>query len=551
VREIVIRVLEHRGSAMDDPPKATFGRGGGRIGRAEDNDLVLFDSDRMISRVHAEIVWRENGFYLVVRGGNPMQVSGAPLANGDETPLHVGDEIVIGPYRMRVDDVAGAAYVAAGVTPPPSAIDDPLGLGFGRAGGAPGPGAGGADPLGMDLFGSPAPPSPGAAPVAAGPPAATPAARGVVGQAPANRLPDDFDPFKDLFGAPPAAPAPSRAASPLPGSSEPRIDDLFGLGSAKSADPFSANPLFAVPTAADAGASDPLALFGGAAAAPSPQAPVHDHTPDIHAPFTPPVVRFDQAPPVAASPDATRVGDPASTPAPPPAGAAAAPAATPPPAAMRQASGGAPAAGATTAPPDELLAALLEGLGATDLAIPGGVSPELMRRIGVLLRESLGGTLDLLRARQSIKQEMRADMTMMSARGNNPLKFSPDVSVAISQMLNPRMRGFLEPEQAVREAFADLRSHEMGMMAGLRAALERLLGRFDPASLESRIEGRSLLGNLLAGSRKAQLWEAYTALYREISQESKEDFQSVLGRAFVDAYKEQSQRASDASEGDA
>jgi len=48
-----------------------------------------------------------------------------------------------------------------------------------------------------------------------------------------------------------------------------------------------------------------------------------------------------------------------------------------------------------------------------------------MEAIGQLLREAVQGTLDLLRARGLTKSEMRADVTMIMAQDNNPLKFSP------------------------------------------------------------------------------------------------------------------------------
>ena len=76
--------------------------------------------------------------------------------------------------------------------------------------------------------------------------------------------------------------------------------------------------------------------------------------------------------------------------------------------------------------------ALRAGLGLPDLPLPQGLNVELMERIGRLLREATQGTLDLLLARAATKREVRAELTVISARGNNPLKFSPDVALASS-----------------------------------------------------------------------------------------------------------------------
>ena len=49
----------------------------------------------------------------------------------------------------------------------------------------------------------------------------------------------------------------------------------------------------------------------------------------------------------------------------------------------------------------------------------------------------------------------------------------------------------------MRDAFDDLRAHQLGVMAGMRAALEGVLQRFDPAQLEGKLTRRSGIGSLL------------------------------------------------------
>jgi FHA domain-containing protein len=145
----------------------------------------------------------------------------------------------------------------------------------------------------------------------------------------------------------------------------------------------------------------------------------------------------------------------------------------------------------------------------------------------------------LLLARAMTKREVRADVTMIFSKGNNPLKFSPDVSVALAHLLNPQGRGFLGPEEAMREAFGDLRAHQLGFVAGMRAAVEGLLQRFGPEALEQRQTQKSMLDSLLPINRRAKLWDLYQQLYRDIAEEAEEDFHAVLGREFVRAYEEQ------------
>jgi FHA domain-containing protein len=189
-----------------------------------------------------------------------------------------------------------------------------------------------------------------------------------------------------------------------------------------------------------------------------------------------------------------------------------------------------------------LAQAFVAGLGMGDVPLLPHMTPELMERIGRLLREATQGTLDLLRARAIAKREVRAELTMIVSRDNNPLKFSPSVEVALMHLLAPHGKGFLPPVDAMRDAYDDLRSHELGFMAGLRAALAGVLARFDPAMLEKRLSERSMLDTLLPMNRRVKLWDLYTELYRDIASEAEDDFHALFGREFLRAYEEQVKR---------
>ncbi|WP_046115832.1 type VI secretion system-associated FHA domain protein TagH [Aquincola tertiaricarbonis] len=537
---------------------ATFDELGGTVGRADNNQLVLPDPDRSISRVHAQVVFRHGAFALVDRGSNPVLVNGTPLGNGREAPLKQGDTLQIGGYLIGVSlgqhttakdlfaDLfgdAGAKAPAAPPRPPP--------------------------PLFTQSFG----PTPVAAPPA-------PAAGA------ASVIPDDWDPF-----APSPAPAsvatPFGAQPPVAGGSSPYIPDLplqapsagnsldalFNLGGS-GADPFAGSPL-AAPlagpnTAADA---DPLRALGLQATPVAPSA--SDHVSDLNTPWMAPPLREAVPPAPAMAPPVVPAPAPLPPPAlppgavlswdqpsretkvvtlpgvrrvPPPEPPAPSPAPAPtleagwmaeadprtmirPPSAPRAA-----AVGTTPAPaPDELLAALAEGLGLPAAELRG-LDADQLRRVGALLRESTRGAVELLVARAAIKREMRADVTLMAARENNPLKFSPNVEVALKHLLGAPTPGFMGPTEAMRDAFDDLRAHQLGVMAGMRAALEGVLQRFDPAVLEAKISKRSGLAGLLPSGRKAQLWEQFQQLYSQLSAEAADDFQELFGKAFRKAY---------------
>jgi FHA domain-containing protein len=131
---------------------------------------------------------------------------------------------------------------------------------------------------------------------------------------------------------------------------------------------------------------------------------------------------------------------------------------------------------------------------------------------------------------------------MIQSRNNNPLKFSPDAQGALEQLLQPPLRGFMAGPAAVNDAMHDLVGHTIGTMAGMRAALEGVLQRFQPSVLEGKLVGSSVLDTLLPMNRRARLWELYLQHYETIRQEAQEDFHALFGKAFVAAYEQQLDR---------
>jgi type VI secretion system FHA domain protein len=92
---------------------------------------------------------------------------------------------------------------------------------------------------------------------------------------------------------------------------------------------------------------------------------------------------------------------------------------------------------------------------------------------------------------------------------------------------------FLPPVQAVQDACDDLRVHEIALMAGMRAAFQGVLKRFDPQRIEREIE-RQAGGFTL--NKKVKLWEAFVALHQHLSDEADDDLLRVFGKEFLGTY---------------
>ncbi len=259
---------------------------------------------------------------------------------------------------------------------------------------------------------------------------------------------------------------------------------------------------------------------------PPDASPVQAAPPVAAQPFVAPA----PPPPVAAAPVAAL---PAAA---PPTHAAAVPAPVPPASVSPAAAPAPPGEGSADAA--AILAAFLEGAGVPRLEV-GGDPVAYFRGVGGLFALMIESLRDVLMSRAAVKGEFGVEQTMLRARDNNALKFSVTPQDAVAALLSPGRPGYMAPERAAREAFEDVRLHQLAVMAGVQAALFNLLRTFDPQVLEGRLQKGSMLEGVLPGARRARLWDAFCAAYRDIARDADGDFQQVFGREFARAYAEQ------------
>lgn len=490
---ISISAVSYNGDQVA-PLAARFDEAGGSIGRSDGNRLILPDPDLTISRVHAEIVHRGGGDFAVVnRGSNPITLNGESLSSGAHAAIAANDELHIGGYVLRV----GAAGPST-----PRAVDT-------MPGGIPADW----DPFAVD---APAPPPSTLSPAA--PPARRASAANVGGEGSLDALfglqdaaaADSLATWGQAVAAPSVPPAlPSAVPAQL--SSIERMDRSAPPGSVLSWNLPSGESITTI------GIAGPVVVQSPAVAEPAVDLLIPDAA---------------SAPVAAPRPEPARAE---------PRGAArfAAPAWRPPggdvfadaPRAV-----GSPASAADLA---ALTLAWRESLNAQGLPPEAlTLTPALLRLLGRLLREATQGTIDLLAARTALKREIRAEVTMIVARENNPLKFSASADVALAHLLGAPERGFMPGDHAMRDAYDDLRAHQFATLAGMRAALEGIFTRFDPAVLEAKLAQKSLVESLLPSSRKARMWDLFNEMYGQIAAEASDDFHELFGKAFLRAYEE-------------
>ena len=461
-------------------PEKLMDRGVISIGRASDNDWVLPDPERLVSARHCSIQYKDGRYYLTDNSTNGVELltAGVRLRRGNSEPLQDGEVIRIGDYEIS----ARIDFNLGSADALPFAVDSSNSF--------------------EALMGRQQP-LPSAAPVFPSVPVAQ-----FQGGSALDTMPDLFD-----FLAP----------SPTPPATQPdhvpaEQHDFRPPAPTSIPAPIVEAP---VPAVAPAVIPEDWDLF---ADTPAPRAPAPLPVPPLE-PVAPLPLSLPPQP------------QPQPQPQPVPVAVA--------PAAPAESPLSAPLAQPTPTPASQqadLLQAFLRGAGLDQLRIDKEQAEAQMENIGRSYRLMVEGLIDVLRARSSLKGEFRMQQTMIRPVENNPLKFAPNVDEAMLLMLRHSSQAFMSADQAVHDSFDDLRAHQLAVMAGVEAAIKHLLQRFEPAELEARMGKPGGLSNLFSGSRQAQYWQQFTALYSQISREAQDDFQDLFGREFSRAYEEHSSR---------
>ncbi len=550
--------------AGHQPPQGScdFYAPGGTIGRGTDNNLVLPDDDRAISRLQAIVHVAADGECKITNRGNVTRVvlNEIPLERGRQVELQDGDILAIDDYRIEVSDLLQDSQpisrMAASGQPPVTA--------------------------------KPSTPAPSAAPtVAEAAPTAVPSEIwdslmqefSIADSISSSRAKPQADNAPNPFAEPKTAERNPEDPLAMFADSEPLFerppvatDDLFADDT-----PFDRDSIFAdvtpttlvppvekpaQPVADEPQAElDPLALFGGDASAKTAR---HDDPLGLMggAPLTS-VDAFSNEEPaktVADEPDAA-FDSPllmAQPPQEPPAAAREeAPEITlPTPQAVARQAAQTPKgrlridpvrhehqATSTSQPGNgevlqgELLEALLEGMGLGDMQPVPQFDKENMRQLGQMLSMFSQGTVALLSSRSILKRGVKADMTMVLDDANNPFKLLPSGKTVLMQMFGARMPGFMPPKKSVRDALIDLQAHQLGMISGIRAIIAAMLQSFNPEQLEEEAKRDGHTSRLaLPASRKAALWDYFVRTYGETAGEIEDDFHTLFGEAFLYAY---------------
>jgi type VI secretion system protein ImpI len=480
--------LENETSLPDGGPVSisVTGRRGLDIGRDQYLDWVLPDPSRFISGKHCEIRYREGQYWLMDVSTNGTFLNGSEFRVDGTQPLKSGDRIEIGRYIIAVMIEAEAGDVTEAGQPQGS-----------------GPAA---------LWDIQQPSAPAINPQALRQPSIS---AGLSSLDPLDWIADI--PASSPFSAPDRIPSPVAPAFASPPVDQPApVMSVVGPASPRAA------PMDWDATSAYEPPAPPLAIISrpslpeSSADRGAPQPATFDAA--IRAALTiEPRITTETA---AQQPEPVM---PRATPMPPPAPISALPPLSPaiPPAGA--ASGG-------------FRAAFARGAGVDESVIAAQSEQAFAEMLGVFVRLTTDNLRQLHMARAQSKGAMRsANMTMIQAVDNNPLRFSPTTEDALRILFGPQTTSYLSPQKALESSFHDLKKHQMAVFGAMQTALGKLIEDLDPAKIDAGLEQEKGVSSLMR-SRQTRLWERYETAWKARAGTSEHGMLDVFMRLFSEAY---------------
>jgi predicted component of type VI protein secretion system len=110
---LVLQGIALNEEPLSQPLIGRFDERGGTVGRSDNATFTLPDPERMISRTQAQILHRDDGYWIEnVSSANSILHNGRPLSAGMRVTVRDGDEIRIGGYTLLASSENDAATAA-------------------------------------------------------------------------------------------------------------------------------------------------------------------------------------------------------------------------------------------------------------------------------------------------------------------------------------------------------------------------------------------------------------------------------------------------------
>ncbi len=182
--------------------------------------------------------------------------------------------------------------------------------------------------------------------------------------------------------------------------------------------------------------------------------------------------------------------------------------------------------------------AFCRGAGIDPTALGTDTQAALLTAAGQMLREMVLGLMENSKARSDIKTRLRLNQTPGHAADNNPLRSAASVDEAVMRLLDPHGSRYLAPIEAIRDAFADLRTHQNALVSAAQAAADELMSRIEPGELQERFDRGLKRGAILGAANKMKYWDMYVEFYQALNQRNEQGMPALFAEELARTYAE-------------
>ena len=192
----------------------------------------------------------------------------------------------------------------------------------------------------------------------------------------------------------------------------------------------------------------------------------------------------------------------------------------------------------STLEPANGVEAFCRGAGVDPSALPLEAQHALLQLAGQMMREVVLGLMDTLKGRTDQKTRLRLSQTTIQPAENNPLKFSASVDEALLKLLDGHSTRYLGPVEAIRDSFADLRTHQIALSAAVGAAIDEVMNRIEPGELQEKFDRGLKRGAILGAANKMKYWDLYTEFYQVLNQRNEQNLPTLFAEELARTYAE-------------
>ncbi|MGY8668613.1 type VI secretion system-associated FHA domain protein [Bradyrhizobium sp. UFLA05-109] len=186
---------------------------------------------------------------------------------------------------------------------------------------------------------------------------------------------------------------------------------------------------------------------------------------------------------------------------------------------------------ASPAESDELQE-LWNALGVDPGCLPSAQRREVLAELGRAVTEMADGLQLMLAAWTIVKSDLHIEPARGHAGDNNVFKVMNSGHSALREAL-AKDHASLPLSRSVREAFCDIKAHEVAAVAAMRAGVSNVLTDMSPQRIESDGVNKGLFG---ARIYKAKLWDRFVELHASMVNDIDRTVRTSIAEEFARAY---------------